>query len=114
MIKDRPPTKQTHLFAPNVGDESCPTSMSFEEMERYLVRKHYYLELEGNPAASKVVDQILKVKEAREKSRQNSLQEEAAKVKPAIAVIPVFKSYEQWKEIAAQQQEELISETVKL
>ena len=114
MNLKRPSVRQTHLFAPNVEDEDIPDSMSFDEIEKHLVRKHYYLELEGNPAAARVIDQIMKAKEMRVRSRQYELQEEANKVKPSIAVIPVFADYEQWKEIAAKQQEDLITDTVKL
>ena len=114
MITRKPNIRQTHLFAPNVEDPNCPDKMSLEDMERLLVRKHYRFEMEGNPSAAKVLDQIMKVKEMRERERQHTLEEESAKIKPSIAVIPVFDSYEKWQEIAAKQQEALISETVKL
>ena len=114
MLNDRPIRRQTRLLAPNVKESDFPETMSLAQMEKHLVRKHYLLELDGNPSAAKVLDQIMKVKEMRQKERQYALEEEAAKVKPTIAVIPLLEDYESWKAISAKQQEELISETVKV
>ena len=108
-IKRRTSEKTKTEATDNIHD-----TMTFTEMERILVRKHYMMELSGDPGAAKVLDQLMKVKELRSKERQFALEEDANKVKPAVLVMPMVTDLDQWQTIAAKQQKRLISETAKI
>lgn len=99
---------------PVVELDKLPDKMTFEDIERHLVRKHAFLDANKRAGTAKVLDQLMKVKEMRQKERMAALDEDARKVKPTVLAIPMLDDYELWQKIAAQQQEDLISDTAKI
>lgn len=115
MTEDKKPIKRQVELLPAPEDELLDKDeMSLAEIETLLVRKHRRLALTGEAGAPKAIDQLMKIKELIAKQEERARETEMMRVKPAVLVIPVFPSYEKWKEIAAKQQEELISETQEL
>ena len=108
------PLKSIKETPDKVKKVKLPTKMTLEDIEKHLVRKHAFLELNKRAGTAKVLDQLMKVKEQRQKERAAALAEDATKVKPTVLAIPMLEDVDQWQKIAAQQQEELISDTAKI
>lgn len=102
---------QQPLFPDPVAQDEPTTTVSLADMEHMLVRKYMKLERAGQyPAAAKVADQILKLKDMQQKDKAFQAEARKDKAKPTVLLIPIVKDLEEWEKLTKKHQDKITKE----